>query len=106
MNWREALRSAISEMAYAKDAKAPSRADPDPLLHLLHTGSPESSVANLAAVSALPHRASILWAEWKISMLKRPFQERGTSGQTGRIAAATVLPPANIPENARLNEKI
>ena len=106
MNWREILRSAISEITYAKDAKAPGKADPDPLLHLLHTDSSETSIANQAAAeSTLPDQAGIQWAEWKAAMLNRLFQEQGTSGQPGRITAATVLHGEKRPEKARLNER-
>lgn len=32
----------------------------------------------------------IPWAEWKAAALNRLFQEQGTSGEPGRITAATV----------------
>jgi len=92
MNWREILNVSISEVGYAKDAKAPGGPESIPLLQLLHTGSSESSIPNqvtgLDYVS--PDAAGIPWAEWKAAALNRLFQEHGTSGQPGRITAETV----------------
>jgi len=91
MNWREILSISISEVAYAKAAKAPGEPECNPLLQLLHTGSSESSIPNRATLDQVsPDAAGIPWAEWKAAALNRLFQEHGTSGQPGRITAETV----------------
>ena len=42
MNWRESLKMAVLEGAYAKGAKAPSETESTTLLHLLHTFRPRT----------------------------------------------------------------
>jgi hypothetical protein len=67
-----------------------SQADP----HGLEETTPGVRTTSPAAtqVGQGPDSAEVgqTWAEWKAAALNRLFREQGTSGQPGRITAATV----------------
>jgi hypothetical protein len=68
------------------------------------------AVSSILILNARPHpndyEGGISWAEWKAAELNRLFQERDTSGQPGRITAATVLHGEKSQGKARPNERI
>jgi hypothetical protein len=95
INWRQRLQSAIAENPYAEYAKV---SDPEIVLHILH-GEPgsvdektevDSQPAQVADLPLMEPTRAMSWSEWKADALNRLFKELGTSGQRGRITAATV----------------
>ena len=91
---------AVSEKAVTtaeKQAAVLSRCEPPGI----DIGPPENwpqSLAELAAEvgqrsgdqEAARREVWMSWCEWKAAALNRLFQEQGTSGQPGRITAATI----------------
>jgi hypothetical protein len=57
-----------------------------PAIDALRDGKAEALKLLTASI-----KDTIPWADWKAAELNRLFQEQGTSGQRGRITAATVL---------------
>jgi hypothetical protein len=53
-------------------------------------GGPDPAEQAEQAASDPEREEGVPWAQWKADMLNRLFQEQGTSGQPGRITAATV----------------
>ena len=70
-------------------------------------GSAPGESAIIPAVSdhAQPvHERGILWTEWKAGALNRLFEKQGTSGQPGRITAATVRHGETKPGKTEVEE--
>jgi hypothetical protein len=73
-----------------EDAKM--QADLAPMASITESKQFEESAESPAPVDVCGAEClhGISWADWKAAMLNRLFQEKGSTGQPGRITAATV----------------
>ncbi len=76
----------LKDWANLPPAKPPVAVGPNE-----QAGSTEPMSAEPMLATALPEREEgVPWPDWKAAELNRLFQERGATGQPGRITAATV----------------
>jgi hypothetical protein len=95
MNWHELLQEAISEnpLTKANGQAISSRTQPTNAGATIKAGSHQEATTNLSKTRhPAPGTARTMsWAEWKADALNTLFQQYGSSGQRGRITAASVL---------------
>jgi hypothetical protein len=106
MTWGEILKNAVSEVAYARDAKATGK----PILPhfcifcIRVLLNPELRTKQLNRHYQSPRAFG--WAKWEAPCRTGALGSRGTSGLPRGVTAATVLHGAQIPAKARLSEQI